>query len=114
MEVAENLKQFGLQAGAIYVHDSGYGYRDRVAQSSQAGAYRVTAFSPGSFPSLRGGLSGHHGCCFALDIVSARWTEQCCRCISFNNGRRQYLKERYLLTTELSQEFVCPSTAQFV
>ena len=50
MKVAENLKQFALQAGSIYVHDSGYGYRDRVAQSREAGAYTVTAFYPGSFP----------------------------------------------------------------
>jgi hypothetical protein len=49
-QVAEQLKHFVLQAGAIYVHDSGYGYRDRVAQSLQAGAYTVTAFYPGSFP----------------------------------------------------------------
>ena len=49
-KVAENLKQFVLQAGSIYVHDSGYGYRDRVAQSVEAGAYTVTAFYPGSFP----------------------------------------------------------------
>ncbi|HTK10353.1 MAG TPA: transposase [Ktedonobacteraceae bacterium] len=49
-KVAENLKQFVLQAGSTYVHDSGYGYRDRIAQSMEAGAYSVTAFYPGSFP----------------------------------------------------------------
>ena len=51
-KVAEHLSHFVLQAGAIYVHDSGYGYRDRVAQSVEAGAYTVTAFYPGSFPML--------------------------------------------------------------
>ncbi len=49
-KVAEHLKHFALQAGAIYVHESGSGYRDRVAQSAEAGAYAVTAFYPGSFP----------------------------------------------------------------
>jgi len=49
-KVAENLKQFVLEAGSIYVHDSGYGYRDRVAQSQEAGASTVTAFYAGSFP----------------------------------------------------------------
>jgi hypothetical protein len=49
-KVAENLQHFVLQAGNIYVHDGGYGYRDRVAQSSEAGAFTVTAFSPCTFP----------------------------------------------------------------
>jgi hypothetical protein len=49
-KVAEHLQHFVLQAGNIYVHDGGYGYRDRVAQSSEAGAFTVTAFSPCTFP----------------------------------------------------------------
>ena len=49
-KVAENLQHFVLQAGNIYVHDGGYGYRDRVAHSSEAGAFTVTAFSPCTFP----------------------------------------------------------------
>jgi hypothetical protein len=49
-KVAESLARFCLEAGAIYVHDGGYGYRGQVAQTADAGAYSVTNFCPATFP----------------------------------------------------------------
>ena len=49
-KVAESLARFALEAGTIYVHDGGYGYRGQVAQAADAGAYSVTSFCPGTFP----------------------------------------------------------------
>jgi Transposase DDE domain len=49
-KVAESIANFCIQARAIYVHDSGYGYRGQVAQTAEAGAYTVTSFYPGTFP----------------------------------------------------------------
>jgi hypothetical protein len=48
--VAEGIGNFILEQGVIYVHDSAYGYRNMIAAISQAGAYAVSAFYPGSFP----------------------------------------------------------------
>lgn len=49
-KVAESLMNFCVQKGAVYVHDSAYGYRRTVAAADEAEAYTVTAFYPGSFP----------------------------------------------------------------
>lgn len=49
-KVAESIAHFCIQVGAIYVHDSAYGYRGQVAQTAEAGAYSVTNFFPGTFP----------------------------------------------------------------
>ena len=49
-KVAESMSRFFLEAGSIYVHDGGYGYRGQVARTAEAGAYTVTAFCPGTFP----------------------------------------------------------------
>ena len=49
-KTAEGITNFLLQKGAIYVHDSAYGYRKYVLLIIQAGAYVVTAFHPRSFP----------------------------------------------------------------
>jgi hypothetical protein len=49
-KVAESLARFCLEAGVIYVHDGGYGYRGQVAQTADAEAYSVTNFCPATFP----------------------------------------------------------------
>lgn len=49
-KVAESMARFCLEAGTIYVHDGGYGYRGQVALSAEVGAYSVTAFCPATFP----------------------------------------------------------------
>ncbi len=89
MQVAENLKHFVLQAGSIYVHDSGYGYRDRVAQATEAGAYTVTAFYPGSFP-----LEDEQAKSFEvvkwLKKQRARAGKICCIRVFFRHGGKRY------------------------
>jgi hypothetical protein len=37
-KVAESMARFCIQAGAFYMHDSGYGYRGQVAQTVEVGA----------------------------------------------------------------------------
>jgi len=89
MKVAENLQHFVLQAGSIYVHDSGYGYRDRVAQATEAGAYTVTAFYPGSFP-----LEDEQAKSFEvvkwLKKQRARAGKICCISVFFRHGGKRY------------------------
>jgi hypothetical protein len=66
-KAGESLKHFALRAKCIYVHDSGYGYREQVAHSINAGAYMVGAVYPATFP-----LETEEGKC--LDVTN--WLKQ--------------------------------------